>query len=245
MAVSILSQSSINNFYKYRNLAGPFADPVEYFVLGGGGAGSGNTGAGGTSQPGGGSGYYESGVLPRSTYSLSIGAGGAGISGTGSNGSPSTLGTVTADAGFRGVYSPSKAGDGGSGGSGGAQGLLGGINGADGNGSLKGLGSGKALLSWVPTSASTGFYGGGGTATGGSTPGIDAPAASGGGGEGSAVLNINIAPKGGNGGSGRIMFRYDTKYTILLGAGVTGTTATVSDKKVTTITAGTGTVSWA
>jgi hypothetical protein len=39
--------------------------------------------------------------------------------------------------------------------------------------------------------------------------------------------------------------RYPTDYTITIGAGLTGSTATVSGKKVTTITAGTGNVSFA
>jgi hypothetical protein len=38
--------------------------------------------------------------------------------------------------------------------------------------------------------------------------------------------------------------RYPSSYTITLSAGLTGTTSTVGANKVTTITAGTGTVSW-
>jgi hypothetical protein len=38
---------------------------------------------------------------------------------------------------------------------------------------------------------------------------------------------------------------YPASKTITIGAGLTGTTATVDTKKVTTITAGTGNVSWA
>jgi len=247
MAVSLLSQSSINNFKKYRNLAGPFADPIEYFLLGGGGAGAGNTGAGIASQPGGGSGYYESGIVAAGAFTVSIGAGGSAINGTGSSGAPTSFGVISANGGIRGVYASSQAGDGGSGGSGGSQGLLGGTNGSDGNGGTKGIGSGKTLLSWVPTSVSTGFYGGGGTAgTGGSyVAGTSAPAASGGGGQGSAVNNVGQSISGGNGGSGRIMFRYDPKYTIVIGAGLTASTETVSGKKISTITAGSGNISWA
>jgi hypothetical protein len=46
------------------------------------------------------------------------------------------------------------------------------------------------------------------------------------------------------GGSGVIVLRYPALYTITLGAGLTGTTATVGGNKVTTVTAGTGQVSF-
>jgi hypothetical protein len=39
--------------------------------------------------------------------------------------------------------------------------------------------------------------------------------------------------------------RYPNSLTITIGAGLTGTTATVGANKVTTITAGTGEVRWA
>jgi hypothetical protein len=38
---------------------------------------------------------------------------------------------------------------------------------------------------------------------------------------------------------------YPSAFTITIGAGLTGSTATVGSKKVTTITAGSGNVSWA
>jgi hypothetical protein len=47
-----------------------------------------------------------------------------------------------------------------------------------------------------------------------------------------------------NGGSGIVILRYPAAYTISLGAGLTGSTATVGTSKVTEITAGTGNVSW-
>jgi hypothetical protein len=53
-------------------------------------------------------------------------------------------------------------------------------------------------------------------------------------------------PTGGfTGGSGVVIFRYPSALTITIGAGLTGSTATVGANKVTTITAGTGNVSWA
>lgn len=48
-----------------------------------------------------------------------------------------------------------------------------------------------------------------------------------------------------NGGSGIVILRYSSTLTITIGAGLTGTTSTVGANKVTTITAGTGNVSWA
>jgi hypothetical protein len=41
------------------------------------------------------------------------------------------------------------------------------------------------------------------------------------------------------------VLQYNPAYTITIGAGLTGTTATVGANKVTTLTAGTGNVSWA
>jgi hypothetical protein len=48
-----------------------------------------------------------------------------------------------------------------------------------------------------------------------------------------------------NGGSGVVFLKYASTLTITIGAGLTGTTATVGANKVTTITNGTGNVSWA
>jgi hypothetical protein len=48
-----------------------------------------------------------------------------------------------------------------------------------------------------------------------------------------------------NGGSGIVILKYPSAVTITIGAGLTGSTATVGSNKVTTITAGTGNVSWA
>jgi hypothetical protein len=49
---------------------------------------------------------------------------------------------------------------------------------------------------------------------------------------------------GGNGGSGVVILLYPALANITLSGGLTGSTATVGSDKVTTITAGTGTVSW-
>jgi hypothetical protein len=42
-----------------------------------------------------------------------------------------------------------------------------------------------------------------------------------------------------------VILSYPATVTITLGAGLTGTTTTVGSNKVTSITAGTGNVSWA
>jgi hypothetical protein len=49
----------------------------------------------------------------------------------------------------------------------------------------------------------------------------------------------------GNGGSGVVVLSYPAAYTITIGAGLTGSTATSGSTKITTITAGTGNISWA
>jgi hypothetical protein len=55
----------------------------------------------------------------------------------------------------------------------------------------------------------------------------------------------NGTSTGGAGGSGIVILRYPSSYTITIGAGLTGSTATVGANRVTTITAGSGNVSWA
>jgi hypothetical protein len=41
-----------------------------------------------------------------------------------------------------------------------------------------------------------------------------------------------------------VILRYPSDWTITVGAGLTGSTSTSGDNKITTITAGTGNVSW-
>ena len=65
------------------------------------------------------------------------------------------------------------------------------------------------------------------------------------GGGGGGGFNSGLS-YGGNGGSGVVILRYLTASgTITIGAGLTGSTATDGSYKVTTITAGTGNVSFA
>jgi hypothetical protein len=90
-----------------------------------------------------------------------------------------------------------------------------------------------------------GGSGGGGNAgaTGGNNAGQDGAVNTGGGG-GSPHYQSGSSSSGG-GGSGVVILRYPSDLTITIGAGLTGSTATVGANKVTTITAGTGNVSWA
>jgi hypothetical protein len=138
------------------------------------------------------------------------------------------------------------------------------INGAGGGGGAGAVGisvttniggAGGAGLSNSITGAAVfrgGGGGGGGQTGGGGAGGV------GGGGAGAQQNNVpgsGVANTGGggggcantttgSGGSGIVILRYPSTYTITLGAGLTGSTETVSSNKVTTITAGTGNVSW-
>jgi hypothetical protein len=92
-----------------------------------------------------------------------------------------------------------------------------------------------------PTSGTGGLGGGGAGGPTSGTLGTNGAANTGGGGGGT---NGNASGSA-TGGSGVVILRYPSNLTITLGAGLTGTTATVSSNKVTTITAGSGNVSWA
>ena len=180
-------------------------------------------------------------------------AGGSGGGRGGANGSYTTGGAGTANQGYAGGTNAHYCGGGG-----GGAGAIGGtaINDAAG-------GAGGAGVDSSITGSSVGYAGGGGggcyptsgvggTATHGGANGnaldagvpgnggFDAVANKGGGGGGSGG---NWAT-GGAGGSGIVILRYANNLTITLGAGLTGSTTTVGGNKVTTITAGSGNVSW-
>jgi hypothetical protein len=76
-----------------------------------------------------------------------------------------------------------------------------------------------------------------------SVTGTDGSANTGGGGGGEYTGGASFPGK--NGGSGVVILRYSNTKTITIGAGLTGSTATTGSDKVTTITAGTGNVSFA
>ena len=237
---------------------------IEYLVIAGGGAGApvypavsqgGGGGAGGyrssvvgESSGGGASAETRPTMTVSSLYAITVGGGG----------SNSSFSNITSNAGGAG----SQYGGGASGGSGGGgavssaggagtanQGFAGGSGGGGftsgpggGAGSSGSTGSvGTGVTSSITGSAITRAGGGGGSA---------APTGIGGGGNfqssgGTANTGGGGGGEGGAGGSGVVILRYPSAYTITIGAGLTGTTATVSTDKVTTITAGSGNVSWA
>ena len=85
----------------------------------------------------------------------------------------------------------------------------------------------------------TGGGGAGSNSASAATAGTVNTGGGGGGGSGSAGV-------AGAGGSGIVILKYTDSKTITIGGGLTGTTAAPSGGfKVTTITAGTGNVSWA
>jgi hypothetical protein len=91
-------------------------------------------------------------------------------------------------------------------------------------------------------SGSTVTYG-----TNGSTGGLNVPAQNGAPNTGNGGWGIWTQPfgKGGNGGSGVVLIRYDGGLTVSNpGGGLTFTTTTVGSDKLTTFTAGTGTVTF-
>jgi hypothetical protein len=107
--------------------------------------------------------------------------------------------------------------------------------------SVRRCGGGGAGFQATP--AGIGADGGGNGVDNGNGISGTANTGSGGGGTRSALTGTQNL-QGGTGGSGVIILSYSSFFTINIGAGLTGTTATVGENKVTTFTAGTGTVSW-
>ena len=98
------------------------------------------------------------------------------------------------------------------------------------------------------TNPTIGGLGGGGTGYGGGANNATAGTINlGGGGGGSGNRGYDTYPNypSGAGGSGVVVARYPATYTITLGVGLVGSTTTVGTDKVTTITSGSGNVSWA
>lgn len=148
----------------------------------------------------------------------------ASSGGSGGGGGPGgSAGGGTTGQGFAG----SSTGGSGVGGSGGGAGAT--VSGT----TTGGTGVGVAITGSTVTYA-TGGHGGRANGSTGASGGNNT--GNGGGAGGSA---------GGNGGSGIVILQYPSARTITIGAGLTGTTATVGANKVTTFTAGTGTVSFA
>jgi len=192
-----------------------------------------------------------------------------GGSGGGANGYENTPGTGVADEGYTGGLGLD-AGPGYAQGAGGGGGGAGGAGVAAGGTYVAGAGGvGKA----ISITGSSVYYsgGGGGAATnyqGAKTAGVGGSGGGGAGGISGSTGTMNGTAgdpntggggggasqhpesgsgwpgRSGAGGSGVVILRYAGGMTITLGAGLTGTTATDGASKVTTITAGTGNVSW-
>lgn len=172
-----------------------------------------------------------------------------GSGGGADGGGPTLIGLGTAGQGNNGGqgFSSNWAGGGG----GGAGGV--GVNATAGFGGNGGIGKISSI------SGSSTYYAGGG---GGCSDSTNAGSSGGLGGGGNGRSNAGngdqngVANRGGGGGgirdtgtagaggSGIIILSYSSTKTITLGAGLTGSTSTVGANKVTTITAGSGNVSW-
>jgi hypothetical protein len=246
-----------------------------YYGGSGGGAGGYRCNVSGEMSGGGASAEPAMTLSVKTNYKITIGAGGVGdFSGyypVVNNGTNSEFHTITCIGGGGGIGFNGQWQTGGSGGSGGGmggtsgntviggrgiagqgfagQGITSGGRGGGGAGEAggtDGLGEGGDGVASSITGTSVfraGGGGGGGTlgtraSQGGGGCGQNGPVNSGGGGGGDAGTV-------GAGGSGVVILRYPNSYTITIGSGLTGTTSTVGANKVTTITAGTGNVSWA
>ena len=164
----------------------------------------------------------------------SNGDGGSAIYAQGSNGGNWTGTAAVAPNAGGGGGGAGAAGSDGSSGTGGAGGA-GKASSITGSSVTRAGGGGGAGTS----AGGSGGTGGGGAGSDGGTP--TAGTANTGGGGGASANSTNA---GASGGSGLVILRYPDTYTITLGAGLTGSTATDGSDNVTTITAGTGLVSW-
>jgi hypothetical protein len=181
------------------------------------------------------------------------GGGGALETASNSNDSQNPVGTGTFGQGNSGGIARNGLANEGRGGGGGGAGAAGESGRVSGNGGIgrqiniigqnvyyAGGGGGNAHPGSSAGFVGLGGQGGGadGIVTGNGKNGL---ANTGGGASSGGVSSGNI---GGNGGSGVVILRYPNTTIITIGAGLTGTTADVGSDKVTTITAGTGNVSW-
>ena len=170
--------------------------------------------------------------------------GGNGGSGGGANANLGAAGLGTAGQGFNGFRFTTGGGGFNNGGGGGAGAAA--TSGAGGSGASSNI-TGSAVLrgggggGYNNSAAGSGGGGRGGTGGNSGNATITSGVANTGGGGGG---NHSANAWSGTGGSGVVILRYPNTHTITLGAGLSGSTATVDGNRVTTITAGTGNVSW-
>lgn len=194
---------------------------------GGSGGGAGNSGSANASASSGGGGttaegYSGGNTANRSNFGNFSSAGGGGAAGFGNS---VNFGTTFANIGN------------------GGDGITTNITGSA--LSFGGGGGGSKAGSDSPTnSAGAGGLGGGGAGgnTNATRNGVSGTAGTGGGGGGAAGATANA--NSGSGGSGIVILRYPNTRNITVGNGLTATTNTTGNNKVTTFNAGTGTVSW-
>lgn len=126
--------------------------------------------------------------------------------------------------------------------------------GGGGNGGVMGSGTNSGwgpYLGYTPTFRSQGGGGWGGAQVTTNPAAAPTPGTAGLGGGGGGGTWDNSSPivagagLGAAGGSGVVILKYPAAFTMTIGAGLTGSTATSSGFKITTITAGTGNVSLA
>jgi len=248
------STSAWFNFYQEKSFS------AEYLIVAGGGGGATDADVGG----GGGGGGLLTGSLTftKQLYTVTVGAG--GLKGTGPD-STGTGGGSNGGNGANSVFSNLTAIGGGGGGTRGNSGLTGGSGGGGGdNGGGAGAGTaGQGFAGGAAPGINTnggrdsgGGGGAGGTATAPNVAGIGLYNAIGGatfakGGIGSQaglglVAGADNTGNGGDGcragGSGVVVLRYPSGVTLSIGAGLTHSTSIVGLNKVTTFTAGTGSI---
>ena len=181
---------------------------------------------------GGGGGSYSGG----NGVSGGSGGGGAGY------GAATTGGAGTVNQGYAGGNGLSVYGSPATGGGGGGAGGIG-AESANNNSGFSNGGSGLSIsITGSPVTYASGGRGAGDAASGTTNGTANTGRGGDGGGGANTTPSANV---GGNGGSGVVILRYPDTRTITLGAGLTGSTTTISPNKVTTITAGSGNVSWA
>ncbi len=203
-----------------------------------------------TSTGGGGGGAGDQ----RNGLSGGSGGGGAGRFATtgGAGNTPSTSPSQGNDGGDASGAQSGGAYVGAGGGGAGAAGNAGEAGGAGGNGSSNSItGSAQTYAGGGGGGTESGGIVGPGGTGGGGAGGYNTTATSGtpntgGGGGGGGYTGVSGSENalGGSGGSGVVILRYPNGYTITIGSGLTGTTATDGSDKVTTFTAGTGTISF-
>jgi len=181
-------------------------------------------------------------------YSANNGRDG-GSGGGADGGGPTLIGFGTAGQGNNGGQGVSGAWAGGGGGGAGSVG----VNATASNGGNGGVGQASSI-----TGSSIYYAGGGGGCSDGTVAGSSGGLGGGGAGRSNSANGDQngVANRGGGGGgirdtgtagvggSGVVILRYSAARTITLGAGLTGTTSASGSDKVTTITAGSGNVSW-